>query len=254
MNNREIFREARKKYFESGKLLCAALGFCIVLFSAVMALVAADVVNMVLSNIVSDDMGLALYMYGAIALVLVFVTVPAIIGYFGLLYSIYNEEREIYLIDIFKSFSPKRYFKTVFFGIHFLLRGCFTILLPLFIAFSIYLSLNELMGEEQLVVLSMFFKAIAIVLFLFFHLVFSFSNTKGMMGIFYRLDGAKHPYKESKKALSGRVMRTFWLKMMFFVITVISVLSLGMLFLVTVPIMANAYFIYAKQITENINE
>ena len=254
MSNRDIFKEAKKSFFESGRLLCAAIGFSVALFSAVFALIAADLVNMAMSNFVAGDLVLALLMYGAIGIVLVFVTMPTVIGYIEMLYAIYNGEREVYVIDIFKNFSNKRYFKALFFGIRFLLRGCFTTLLPIFIALSFYLSLMEYAGDDVFVLLPILFKVIAVVAFLFFHLLFSFANTKGILGVFYRLKGVKRPYKQSKRALSGRGLRTFWLKLMLFLITVISVLSLGMLFLITVPIMANAYFIYAKQITDNINE
>lgn len=254
MNNRSIYKEAKKNFFESGKLLCSAIGFCVVLFSAVMALVAADVVSMAVSAVIDGDTVLALSMYAAIAVVLVFVTMPVFLGYIELLYAIYKGERDVYVIDVFKNFAPRRYFKTLFFGVRFLIRGCFTFLLPLFIALGAYFALQEAVKGMYFERFSVLFKVPAVLIFLFFYLLFSLSKARGLLGVFYRLEGVKHPYKQSKKALNGKVMRTFWLKMMFVFMTVISVLSLGMLFLITVPIMANAYFIYAKQITENINE
>jgi hypothetical protein len=254
MNNRRIFTEARRLVFDSGKLLCMALGFCIVLFSAVMTLVAADIVNIVLSNTMTDETLLALSIYAAIAVTFVLITVPAMMGYFELLYSIYKGEREAYVIDAFRGFSHGRYLKNVFFGISHLLRGCFTLLLPIFIALGVYATLTESVKGMYMEPFSVLFKLPAFFVFFFLHLLFSMANIKGFLGIFYRIKGIKRPYIESKKVLFRKTMRTFRLKLMFFTITLVSFLSVGMLFLVTVPIMVNAYFIYAKQITENINE
>ena len=254
MNNRRIFREAKRLVFDSGKLLCMALGFCIVLFSAVITLVAADIVNMLLSNTITDEAALALFIYAAIAVTFVLITVPVMVGYFELLYSIYKGDRDAYVVDVFKGFSSRYYFKNVTFGISLLLRGCFTLLLPAVIALGSYATMTESVKGMYFEPFSFLFKVPAFLIFLFLHLLFSLANIKGFLGVFYRLKGAKRPYVASKNLLFGKAMRTFWFKLMLFTITLVSFLSVGMLFLVTVPIMVNAYFIYAKQITENINE
>ena len=254
MNNRRIFAEARRLVFDSGKLLCMAFGFCIVLFSAVITLVSADIVNMLLSNIITDEAALALFIYAAIAVTFVLITVPVMMGYFELLYSIYKGEREAYVVDAFRGFSRGRYFKNVFFGISLLLRGCFTLLLPIVMALGVYATLTESVKGMYMESFSVLFKLPAFLVFLFLHLLFSMANIKGFLGVFYKIKGVKRPYVESKKVLLRKAMRTFLLKLMFFAITLVSFLSVGMLFLVTVPIIVNAYFIYAKQITENINE
>lgn len=253
MKNKALYKEAKKRLFESGKLVCVFLGVATVIFGAVCALIVSDILSLALADKLSYPL-LASIIYAAIALWLAFITTPLFLGYMSLLYSIYKGEREVYFIDIFASFAPKRYFKSLWFGLRFLLRGCFTCLLSFLIADTVYLVMCEAFKGMYFESLSVLFKAPAVVIFLFFYLLFSLTNARGFLGVFYYLDGVKHPYRASKKALDEKVIRSFWLKITFVLLAVLSVLSVGMLLLVAVPMMAFAYFNYAQKIIENINE
>lgn len=262
MNNKMIFKEAKRRFFEGGKMLESMLGFAILIFSFVFSLMAADLICTFLSMFGLGESARITLLYAIFSILLVTVSMPTLVGYFGFLHAIYKGERDVSVADVFASFtSSRRYFKSVLSGICILFRLLLIIGVPYFIASNIYFGVLEAsgeaitnLGEAVGPIVIILLKAVSVVVFFVLYILALLFSSEGYIGLYGIVKGTDHPYKRSRKALRGKIMKTFSLKLIFLLTVAVSLLSIGALFLVTVPIMANAYFIYAEQITEKIND
>lgn len=255
MRNKIIFKQAMRILFDSGKLLVAVLGFCVFLLSAVLPLIIADAAYLAFSYTPLSDDILLIALYILLAVLILLITMPVFYGYLEMLYSILLDQRDVYVADIFDVFKDShKYFHSIFYGIRYILRAIFTFGLALFFALYTCYFAKEVFGENYVFIIKFFTVLFSVLEFIFFYLLFSFARARGFLGVYYLVRGNDKPYKQSKKVLRTKMFSAFCLKLAFIGISFLSLLTIGSLFIVTMPIMAIAYFIYGNQITENIND
>ncbi len=262
MKNKMIFKEAKRRFFQGGKMLESMLGFAVLIFSFVFSLMAADLIRTFGASFGLAESAQTTVLYAVLFVLLVTVSMPTLVGYMKFLYAIYNGERDVSVGDVFDSFtSPRRYIKSIVSGVCVLFRLLLIFGVPFFVASGIYFGAVEAsgevvteVGEAVAPIVIMLLKAVSVVVFFVLYILALLLSSEGYIGLYGIVMGADHPYKQSRKMLRGKIMKTFSLKLIFLLTIVVSLLSIGSLFLVTAPIMANAYFIYAEQLTEKIND
>ena len=253
---KNILYQSRQVLTESGRFLESVIGFSICAFGVMFMLLCSSLVVATFEEYLWKT-EIALVFLTMLSVLMLFVAWPIIFGYLNMMRSIYKRERDVYVIDIFKPFTSIRlYFKSVLLGVSTAIRAFICYIAPLILALSLYLVLEEIDPFSKIGIMSLFHKLYAFGAFVILFLLLSFLFSGGYLGIYNTLgkNKEKRPYRQSRKLLKGRRLRTMKIKLIFMGTVAVSLLTVGALFIFTVPMMVISYFIYAEQVTENIIE
>ncbi len=236
--------------------LCLAILFA--LASAIMPLVIYNAVLYTFDIDVLDD-GMIIAPNFALILsalafmaVFVFVTLPVIAGVYAFAKRIVSDEKASGFIEIFSAFSKGKYWNSIILSFVIIIRASI-IILPCVGGIVLVPTLAQLMYAADPIMIAavslfIIFACIAALVvavyfasFIYFvpDLVLSKGSFKGVFAASVRLS------EDHRKDIMKNILSFWWL-------VILSVLSLGILFIVYVaPLMLTSYFVFCKELTDN---
>ena len=250
--NKAIRKNAAEKLFTNGNLYVMSLGMCLCVAVAVAPVMLFAVISSLAYNLPSSISPLLdLAAIFLLLVIFVFVTVPVIGSFFEVCYRLYCGY-QTHVAEVLAPFTMgRRYFAKLRIYLSFLLR-LLSPLLVLLAAFFIT-RLAEIILADFVILL--FFVRPAIVLIeaaafvtaVFFNASIFFAPYLMCRGYTPRM-----AVVTSRRLTSGRLGKVWKYMLGFSGLLVLSVFTVGMLFVVYVaPLMIFAYFIYAEQMINN---
>ncbi len=257
--NKDIRKEAKRLLLKRNNLMHLIFGICLCI-AAVMLPIMLYIFIMGIPYVFELTEGVALVLTFAstaiVILTLLFVSVPIIGGFFKMAYELYLGKQRVFYKDIFKPFDSGRlYFAILVPALLFIIRilaiatvagACFALGKSLFGLALDALGLSDIFDTFITAMLSI----VSILLFL----VLLFLQYGGFFVPYFvcRKMSLKEAMKASRIFVKGNRLCIFKYIIGFAGMFVLSVLSLGTLFVVyTIPLMIFSYFIYSDKLTEN---
>ena len=260
LTNKEIRQKASVILCSKGRWHNVVLGVCICIVAAIMPVFVLSFFSLIAAIFQGAEIGREILMYSgmaAFAAAEVFIAFPVIGGFLLFSYKLYKNDKA-HISQLFYPFVDKgTYFKILKCAFLILLRVTFLCTIP---AISVIASqkIIEMMAKLNpfMHIVSFFGAFASVALSVALAVVLAFLTAGGYLIPYFMCKGfsVSDASRMSARAMRGKKYITAKYIFGFTGVIIISLLTVGMLFVVyTLPVMIFAYFIYADQITENIN-
>ena len=250
LKNKEIRKQASQLTLASGTLVKLSLGVCICIVSVMIPLLVAGVFAEILTFEEEWITYLVAEALFAIEILMIAaLTIPVIGGFVGIAYKLYKNE-DTHLAEIFLPFTSSRlYLRVIVAGVSIVLRWIAVAAVPLIVP---SLAVGFVLSDVWMINLAISGGAflISLVCTVFFAIF-----TSDMFFVPYFICngcGIAEAFGRSRSEMRGRKMKVAGYTLGFSGIFILSLLTVGTLFVIyTIPMMTLAYFVYAEK---NLNE
>lgn len=249
-----IRQKAKEALFSKGRMLPMSLGFAVCILALAVPIMLVSIIDLLGVFSVFDEATASVYMLAVMAVITVFFFFPIAWGYLRLAYRAYTEDGRIYVADIFDCFrSVDSYFSSVVIMFVLAVRLAVQYIVPIIVS-VVALGVIELVQNEFLLFFVPLLKLVAIVVgFAAAYVFVSLFLGRGYLAAYYVLlgNGVFEAFTLSHRAMQTGKKDTVKFKLGILGLALLSWLTVGTLFVVTLPIISVSYIVYAKQKTEN---